>query len=82
MPSILTEEQFVDLRTNKEDGYQRLWNGFKVKEIVAAEAREWKPEEPPYPGLRAFREEDAPNFFGSDAEATKRLGDLLEEGKR
>ena len=68
MPSILTEEQFIDLRTNQDDGYQRLWNGFKVKGIVAAEAREWKLEEPPYPGLRAFREEDAPIFFGRDEE--------------
>ena len=68
MPSILTEEQFIDLRTNLDDGYQRLWNGFKVKGIVAAQAREWKPEAPPYPGLRAFREEDAPIFFGRDDE--------------
>ena len=68
MPSILTEEQFIDLRTNKDDGYQRLWNGFKVKGIVPAEAREWGPDEPPYPGLRSFREEDAPIFFGRDEE--------------
>ena len=28
MPSILTEEQFIDLRTQREDGDLRLWNGF------------------------------------------------------
>ena len=68
MPSILTEEQFIDLRTDKDEGYRRLWNGFKAKGIVPAERREWRPEDPPYPGLRAFQEEDAPIFFGRDEE--------------
>ena len=31
MPSILTEEQFIDLRTNADDGYQRLWNGERAR---------------------------------------------------
>jgi WD40 repeat protein len=68
LPSILTEEQFIDLRTSKQQGYQRLWNGFRVKGIVAAEAREWSPDASPYPGLRAFGEEDAAIFFGRDLE--------------
>jgi hypothetical protein len=81
MPSILTEEQFIDLRTNKDDGYQRLWNGFKVKGIVAAEAREWKLNDSPYPGLRAFGEEDAPIFFGRDDEI-REGGELLNRVRR
>lgn len=68
MPSILTVEQNIDLRTRPEEGYRRLWNGLKLKGIIATEARDWKPDEPPYPGLRAFREDDAPIFFGRDEE--------------
>ena len=81
MPSILTAEQFIDLRTQREDGYLRLWNGFKVKGIVATQAREWRPEESPYPGLRAFREEDGPIYFGRDAEI-REAGELLNRVRR
>jgi WD40 repeat protein len=68
LPSILTEDQFIDLRSDPEAGYRRLWNGFRNKGIVGAAAREWSPATSPYPGLRAFQEEDAPIFFGRDAE--------------
>jgi WD40 repeat protein len=68
LPSILTEEQAIDLRAGVEVGYRRLWNGFRVKGIVAEEEREWGPDDPPYPGLRAFEERDAPIFFGRDEE--------------
>lgn len=81
MPSILTEEQFIDLRAQREDGYLRLWNGFKVKGIIPAQAREWRPEESPYPGLRAFREEDGPIYFGRDAEI-REAGELLNRVRR
>ncbi|MFK7744836.1 MAG: toll/interleukin-1 receptor domain-containing protein [Roseobacter sp.] len=68
LPSILHADQFIDLRTDPEDGYKRLWNGFDVKGIVAAEQRLWRPDDPPYPGLRTFKEADASVFFGRDAE--------------
>jgi WD40 repeat protein len=68
LPSILTEDQCIDLSSDPEDGYRRLWNGFRSKGIVSAAAREWSPATSPYPGLRAFQEEDAPIFFGRDAE--------------
>lgn len=67
-PSILAEDQIIDLRSHADEGYRRLWNGFKVKGIVPAEQRDWRPDEPPYPGLRAFLAEDSPIFFGRDAE--------------
>lgn len=68
LPSILAEDQFIDLRSDPEDGYRRLWNGFRRKGIVSAASREWGPATSPYPGLRAFQEVDAPIFFGRDAE--------------
>jgi WD40 repeat protein len=83
MPSILTEDQFIDLRTNAEVGYRRLWNGFKVKGIVPAEQRDWRPNDPPYPGLRAFRAEDAPIFFGRESEVlegTELLNQVVRQG--
>ena len=81
MPSILTGQQFIDLRTNQEDGYRRLLNGFKVKGITPAEAREWRPDEPPYPGLRSFERADAPIFFGRDAEVREGI-ELLNRVRR
>ena len=81
MPSILTEEQYIDLRTDEEDGYRRLLNGFEVKGITPAEAREWRPEEPPYPGLRAFERDDAPIFFGREDEIRKGV-ELLNRVRR
>ncbi len=66
LPSILQVEQTIDLRSQPALAYQRLWNGLQQKGIVAAESRDWRPDEPPYPGLRAFREQDAAIFFGRD----------------
>ncbi len=81
LPSILTETQYIDLRTNKEDGYGRLWRGFKEKGIEAAEAREWNPKDPPYPGLLAFQEKDAPIFFGRERETDEGV-ELLNSVRR
>ena len=83
MPSILTEHQFIDLRSDPEDGYRRLWNGFKVKGIVPAEQRDWRPEDPPYPGLRAFTADHAPIFFGRETEileGTELLNQIVRQG--
>ena len=81
MPSILTEDQYIDLRADPEAGYQRLWNGFEVKGIVPQEARQLPPGQPPYPGLRAFEEADAPVFFGRDREIREGI-ELLNRVRR
>ncbi len=81
LPSILTEEQFMDLRSDPEDAYRRLWNGFQIKGITPQEHREWGPEDPPYPGLRAFEERDAPIFFGRDEEVREGV-ELLNRARR
>ncbi len=50
LPSILTERQFIDLRTNTEEGYRRLWRGLKEEDILGV-AGEWDPKKSPYLGL-------------------------------
>ena len=81
LPSILTESQYINLRTNQEEGYKRLWRGFAEARLEAELADTWNPNDPPYPGLLAFRERDAPIFFGREIEIKKGL-DLLNSGRR
>ena len=75
LPSILTENQFIDLRASSQDptagedkGFARLWEGFRVAWIEPAAARKWDPTKSPYPGLASFNEEQADIFFGRDKE--------------
>ncbi|MDH3601622.1 MAG: TIR domain-containing protein, partial [Candidatus Tectomicrobia bacterium] len=67
MPSILTEKQFIDLRTNVDEGYRRLWRGLKEMDLLGV-AGEWEPNKSPYLGLDAYQEEHAPVFFGREDE--------------
>ena len=78
MPSILMERQFIDLRTNPEDGYRRLWNGLREKDILG-KAGDWNPDQSPYLGLSAFHERDAPVFFGREDETRAGI-ELLSRG--
>ena len=34
LPSILMEKQFIDLRTDLEEGYQRLWDGLVEEDVL------------------------------------------------
>ena len=36
MPEILTERQIIDLRTNADEGYRRLWKGLKEQDLLGA----------------------------------------------
>ncbi len=66
---FLSEVQCTDLRTEPEQGYQRLWAGLQEKGIETGAKREWSDlSKSPYPGLMAFEEEDAAIFFGREAE--------------
>ncbi|MEN1786434.1 MAG: toll/interleukin-1 receptor domain-containing protein, partial [Bacteroidota bacterium] len=42
LPSILTEEQYIDLRTNPEEGYNRLWHGLQEKDLLGLDGG-WDP---------------------------------------
>ena len=59
LPAILTEKQFIDLRTNTEEGYQRLWRGLEEMDLLGV-SNEWDPKESPYLGLNAYEERHAP----------------------
>ena len=78
MPAILTEKQFIDLRTDVEEGYQRLWRGLNELDLPGTNTV-WNPKDPPYLGLSAFQEKHAPVFFGREQES-RAAGELLERG--
>lgn len=37
LPSILTEKQFIDLRSNPEEGYKRLWRGLREEDLLGVQ---------------------------------------------
>jgi hypothetical protein len=78
LPAILTDKQLIDLRSNAEEGYERLWKGLEAQDLLGV-AGEWDPKKPPYLGLIAYQEEHAPVFFGREDEARAGL-ELLSRG--
>jgi len=77
--SPLSELQAIDFRTNSNDGYRRLLRA--LTEIGLAPAAGWDFHRPPYPGLEAFEEYDAPVFFGRNDEIAAGI-DLLTRMRR
>ncbi len=78
LPAILTEKQFIDLRTNPEEGYRRLWHGLEEMDLLGV-SNEWDPHQSPFLGLSAYQEQHAPVFFGRDDETRVGL-ELLDRG--
>ena len=78
LPSILSEKQFIDLRTKPEEGYKRLWRGLHEEDLLGVQG-EWDPKNSPYLGLSTFQEEHAPVFFGREEETHAGL-ELLAKG--
>ena len=78
LPSILTEKQFIDLRSNSEEGYDRLWRGLREEDLLGVQG-DWGPNNPPYLGLSTFQEKHAPVFFGRDEESFAGI-ELLSKG--
>lgn len=64
--SLLADSQLIDFTLERrEEGYERLWSALgKVLDWRAHLA--WDAGRPPYPGLDAFEEQDAPVYFGRD----------------
>ncbi|MBT8079149.1 MAG: TIR domain-containing protein [Gammaproteobacteria bacterium] len=78
MPSILTEKQYIDLRSDPEDGFNRLWRGLRRVDVLGVKG-EWDPKESPYLGFDSFQEKHAPLFFGREDEARAGV-EMLERG--
>ncbi|MFV0302418.1 MAG: TIR domain-containing protein [Paracoccus sp. (in: a-proteobacteria)] len=78
LPSILTERQFIDLRRDPETGYRRLWRGLKELDLLGA-VGDWDPTAPPYLGLNAYQEKDAPVYFGREDEIREAI-ELVDRG--
>lgn len=67
LPAILTLEQAIDNAKDKADRRIRLRRA--LDDALATSRRgHWNPARPPYPGLLAFDELDAPVYFGREAE--------------
>jgi hypothetical protein len=64
--AVLTDVQVLDLSDDREDAYQRLGRGLIIAGLDPRNFFDWDGSRPPYPGLLAFKEEDAAIFFGRD----------------
>ena len=79
--SLLLDRQVIDLTTDVEVGYQRLWRGFAQAGLDASDVFQWDGRRPPYPGLMAFQQSDAAIFFGRDEPIVETL-DVLNRIRR
>ena len=71
--SVLLPYQVLDLKKDKEDAFRRLWRGLKQAGLDPADLFDWDGSRPPYPGLMAYQETDAPVFFGRNSEIQSTL---------
>ena len=79
--AVLTDHQVVDLTSDREEGFRRLFGGLAASGLDPASVRNWNPRRHAYPGLLAFQEEDAAVFFGRDREIDEAL-DVLNRVRR
>lgn len=78
LPSILGENQYIDMRNDPAGGYLKLWRGLGEIDLLGV-VGEWNPNESPYLGLAAFHEKHAALFFGREEESRSGI-ELLERG--
>ena len=81
IPAPLQRVQVVDLTVRREEGLARLSRGLKAAGLDPAGSFGWDGCRPPYPGLLAFEEDDAPVFFGRENEIREGL-DILARQRR
>jgi WD40 repeat protein len=66
--TLLGRLQIIDLPTEGESGYGRLWGGLREAGLDPADDFAVDRTRPPYPGFNYFEEKDAGIYFGRDAE--------------
>lgn len=67
IPAFLHDVQLIDLTAERATGYERLGVGLRKAGLDPADLFTWDGRRPPYPGLEALQEQDAPVYFGRDA---------------
>jgi WD40 repeat protein len=73
---LLGDIQWVDVPAEGESAYARLWAALKDRGFDSADSFDWDPRRPPYPGLAAYRSEDAAVFFGRSDIVNGLLGQM------
>jgi WD40 repeat protein len=63
---IAPDLQVLDLRQDREAGLEQLRKQLEAIALSVQGGFPWDGTRPPYPGLPAFEEEDAPIYFGRD----------------
>src|SRR5262245_32888175 len=76
LTQMLRSFQAIDLTIDPDDGFQRLARGLAEAGLDPKDIFQWDSTRPPYPGLMAFQEADAPVFFGRDQEIQEGLDRL------
>jgi WD40 repeat protein len=72
-PALLSDRQVIDLTADApKEAFRRLGRGLAEAGLDPKDIFQWDPKRPPYPGLMAFQEKDAPVFFGR--------GEAIQEG--
>ena len=70
---LLSDVQWVDATSDSDSAWVQLIDGLRLAGIDPRDSFAWNPGRSPYPGLEAFRAEDAAVFFGRGQEISKLL---------
>lgn len=73
---MLTDTQAIPWPEIDEAPTERLVSGLRLEGLDPGDSLRWDPSRDPYPGLRAFEEEDAGVFFGRAEELRRLMGRL------
>ncbi len=66
---IISDRQLVNVVSEGEAAYDRLWKALEQRELGPHEYRPWPPDDGdpcPYPGMLAFSERFVPVYFGRE----------------
>ncbi|NOU10305.1 MAG: SUMF1/EgtB/PvdO family nonheme iron enzyme [Nitrospira sp.] len=70
---ILIDKQVINVTAGWDQAYRRLEKGLLAAGLDPKNLFDWDGTRPPYPGLLALQEQDAPIFFGREKEIREGL---------